>query len=58
MSTSIIIQNWHFCGQNALGDFCFVILETVEFYLHRRAPLLEYFRRVISQRRGLGYMHL
>ncbi len=56
----VLGQDWHFRGQNALGDFCFVILETVEFYLHKRSPLVEYFPtsdgQVISQRRELGHM--
>lgn len=35
-------KNWHFRGINVNGDFCFVILSTVEFYIYRRRNLKEY----------------
>ena len=34
--------DWHFRGINQNGDFCFVILNTVDFYLYRRRPIKEY----------------
>lgn len=40
---ALLGRNWHFRGINAAGDFCYVILNTVEFYLYRRCPLTEYF---------------
>lgn len=35
-------SNWHVRGINKSGDFCYVILSTVEFYLYHRRPLREY----------------
>lgn len=35
-------KNWHVRGLNSNGDFCYVILNTLEFYLHKRKPLIEY----------------
>ena len=34
--------NWHYRGLNSSGDFCYVMLETVEFYLYRKRPLIYY----------------
>ena len=34
--------NWHFRGINANGDFCYVIRNTVEYYLYHRRPLKEF----------------
>ena len=34
--------NWHFRGINTNGDFCYVILSTVEFYLYHRRSLKEF----------------
>ena len=31
--------NWHYRGLNSAGDFCYVMLETIEFYLYRKRPL-------------------
>ena len=36
-------KNWYFRGLNSQGDFCYVIKGTVEFYLHKRHPLQEFF---------------
>lgn len=33
-------MNWHYRGLNKNGDFTYVILETVEFYIHQRSHLL------------------
>ena len=35
-------HNWHYRGINSSGDFCFVMLETVEYHLYRRRPLIQY----------------
>ena len=35
-------SNWHYRGLNSTGDFCYVILETVEYYLYQRRPLVHY----------------
>ena len=35
-------HNWHYRGINGEGDFSFVILSTVEFYLHERRRIKEY----------------
>ena len=34
--------NWYYRGLSVNGDFCYVILNTVEFYLYRRRPMKEY----------------
>ena len=40
---SLLGRNWHFHGLNSNGDFSYVMLETVEFYLHKHQPLQEFF---------------
>ena len=57
----LLRQNWHFRGINPNGDFCYVILSTLEYYLHKREPLNEYFpsdlsNEFIFKSRDLGYM--
>ena len=39
--TPLLGSHWHFRGLNNHGDYGYVILETVEHYLHKR-PLVEY----------------
>ena len=39
----LIGQHWHFRGLNINGDYGYVVLETVEFYLHSCRQLVEYF---------------
>ena len=39
---SLLGKNWHVRGLNSNGDFCYVILNTLEFYLHKRKDLIEY----------------
>lgn len=34
--------DWHYRGININGDYCYVILNTVEFYLYHRRALKEY----------------
>ena len=34
--------DWHFRGINENGDFCYVILDTLELYLYRRRPIKEF----------------
>ena len=58
----VIGQNWHFRGINLSGDFYYVILSTVEFYLHKRKLHKEYFPSADGfddfalRPRDLGYM--
>ena len=50
--------NWHYRGLNDVGDFCFVILETVEYYIFKRAPIIEYIPApsgVVAETRQLGW---
>lgn len=35
-------KNWHYRGINDNGDFCYAILETIEFYIYRRRAIQEY----------------
>ena len=35
-------QNWHYRGANENGDYAFVILSTVEYYIHQRKKIIEY----------------
>ena len=35
-------QNWHFRGANEKGDYAFVILSSVEYYIHQRRRITEY----------------
>ncbi len=35
-------SNWHVRVCNKNGDYCYATLNTVEFYLYRRRPLIEY----------------
>ena len=39
---SFLGVDWHFRGINENGDFCYAILDTVEFYLYRRRPIKEF----------------
>ena len=51
--------NWHYRGINPNGDFCYVILDTVEYYLYRRQPLKEYIpggEEPILEYREMGHM--
>ena len=34
--------NWHWRGIDVNGDFCYVILKTIEFYLYPRRPIKEF----------------
>ncbi len=36
-------QNWHYRGLNSSGDFGYVILNTVDFYIYTAHTLTEYF---------------
>ena len=35
-------HSWHYRGINSAGDFCYVVLDTVEYHLNRRKPLIQY----------------
>ena len=36
-------RNWHFRGLNTNGDYGYVVMATVEFYVHKNKQLLEYY---------------
>ena len=36
-------DKWHYIGLNADGDYSYAVKETVEFYLHKRRLIVEYF---------------
>ena len=40
--------NWHYRGLNLNGDYCYVILATVEYYLYTRRPMKQYVPTVDS----------
>ena len=55
---SLLGKGWHWRGLNEAGDFCYVVLSTVEFYIHRKRPLKEFFPpsyKVSSAFRDTGY---
>ena len=55
---SLLGANWHWRGLNAAGDFCYVILNTVEFYIYQRRCLKEFLPMPSSHTqvtRDLGY---
>ena len=35
-------SKWHFRGLNCNGDYGYVVLQTVEFYVYKRRPITEY----------------
>ena len=35
-------KGWHFRGLNGAGDYCFVHLNTIEYYLSQRRPITHY----------------
>ena len=39
---ALLGMNWHYRGINVNGDFCYVVLNTVEFYLYKRRATKEY----------------
>ena len=39
---SLLGKGWHMRALNPCLDFCYVNLETVQFYMHERKPLVEY----------------
>ena len=39
---SVFGRNWHYRGLNESGDFCYVICETVDFYLYKKRPMIQY----------------
>ncbi len=52
-------KDWHWRGFNRNGDYCYVVLDTVEYYLYRRQPLKEYVPAEagpLLQLLQLGYM--
>ena len=45
----ILGQNWYFRIINAYGDFCYVIRNTVEFWIYDRRPLVEFTENSFQQ---------
>ncbi len=39
----ILGERWYLREMNKRKDFCYVIIETVQFYLHRRQPIVDSF---------------
>ena len=35
-------KNWHIKGINSAGDFAYAILQSVDFYLRKKQPLVEF----------------
>ena len=42
---SVLGSNWHYRGLNSAGDFCYVMLRTVDFYLYCKRPLIHYIEK-------------
>ena len=40
--TSLLGSHWHIWGFNENGDYGYVILETVEYHIHKHQPLVKY----------------
>lgn len=38
----VLGPNWHYRGINAMGDYSYVILDSVEYYLYRRRGIVHY----------------
>ncbi len=58
---NIFGKDWHFRGINKNGDFCYAILDTVEFYLCKRRSYTEYFpdgpsNKIETNKKSCGYM--
>ena len=43
-------KNWHIKGINSAGDFAYAILQSVDFYLRKKQPLVEFLMVVVEQR--------
>ena len=41
-------DNWHYKGLNINGDFCYVLLDTVEYYLYKRRPMKEFIPLIVQ----------
>ena len=39
---SLLGQNWHYRGINRSGDYTFVVLSTVEYYIYKKRNIIEY----------------
>lgn len=40
---SLLGPNWHYRGVNEHGDYGYAVLDSIEFYLHKRPKLTEYY---------------
>ena len=45
----ILGPNWHYRGVNSNGDYAFVVLQSVEYCIHRRQKINEYFPSIVAQ---------
>ena len=45
--THLLREDWHFRGLNINGDYAYVELKPVEFYLQKRHQMVEYFGSMI-----------
>ena len=58
--TLLLGDKWHYRGFNANGDCSYAVKETVEFYLHKHRPIVEYFpcssKTALCSSRMTGYM--
>ena len=48
---SLVGRNWHFRGLNSNGDYGYVILKSIEFYIRKSRTILEY---IPCQQTGSG----
>lgn len=46
---SILGADWHWRGINSSGDFNYIVLDTVEYYLYHKRPIKEYIPSSNSQ---------
>ena len=51
----LLEKDWHWRGLNEAGDFCYVLLHTVEFYIYHKRSLKEFFPSMTTIERDLGY---
>uniref|UniRef100_A0A1X7SIF6 Tudor-knot domain-containing protein n=1 Tax=Amphimedon queenslandica TaxID=400682 RepID=A0A1X7SIF6_AMPQE len=52
---SLMENGWHWRGLNESGDYCYVILDSVEFYLYCKKPLKQYYPDGSYCNRDQGY---
>ena len=52
---SLMEKGWHWRGLNQSGDYCYVILDSVEFYLYCKKPLKIFYPDGSCCNRDQGY---